>query len=90
MSQEDFNKSELHQHAVLRLIQIIGEAARLVSEETRIAHPEVEWHKISGMRNQVIHHYFEINLDTVWQVISTDLDILISQIEPLLPPDDEI
>jgi uncharacterized protein with HEPN domain len=70
MNREDFNNNELVQHAVIRLIQIIGEAARLVSDESKSLHPEIPWRQISGMRNHVVHRYFNVDLEMVWQVIS--------------------
>jgi uncharacterized protein with HEPN domain len=57
---------ELLQNAVLHWIEIIGEAARGVSDKVRDAHPEVPWRVITGMRNRVSHGYFDIDLDVVW------------------------
>lgn len=88
MTQADFENSELHQNAVVRLIQIIGEAARLVSEETKALHPDIEWRRIAGMRNSVIHRYFNIDLVIVWEVVSHDVDILITQLDALLEHND--
>lgn len=87
MSEDEFRKSELHQQAVMRLIQIIGEAARKISDACKQAHPEIAWVQISGMRNYLIHEYFRINLDTVWQVVHNHIPALIAQLEPLVPPD---
>ena len=89
MPQAEFDGSELHQNAVVRLIQVIGEAARLVSNATKAANPEIEWRRISGMRNAVIHRYFNIDLLIVWEVISRDIDILIAQPETLLEQRDD-
>ncbi len=55
LTEEHFNASELHQSAIFRELQVIGEAARLVSGEGKAAHPEVDWDKIAGMRNRLIH-----------------------------------
>ena len=87
---EQFEQSELHQNAVLRPLEIIGEAARLVSAQTRDEHPEIPWNQMSGMRNRLIHEYFRVDFETVWDPIKNDLPALIPLIEPLVPPEDEI
>ncbi len=90
MSWEDFQQSELHQNAVMRPLEIIGEAARRVSQQTRDAHPEIPWEEMIGMRNRLIHEYFRVNLKTVWDTVHNDLPSLIALIEPLVPPEDEV
>ena len=57
-----FIRSDLHQNAIIKSIEIIGEAASRVSADTREAHPEIPWHEIIGMRNRLVHGYFEVNL----------------------------
>lgn len=86
LSWEDFAESDLHQDAVLWQLGIIGEAARLVSSTTREAHPEIPWSEIVGMRNRLIHEYFDIDLQRVWETVRQDLDVLIRLLEPLVPP----
>ena len=74
--QEDrarFDIDELLQSAVLHWIEIIGEAARGVSDKVRAAHPEVPWRVITGMRNRVSRGYFDIDLDVVWNTVTRDL-----------------
>ncbi len=83
-----FRGDELLQNAVMRLIQIIGEAARKVSPEFKQAHPEIPWQGIIGMRNRLVHDYFRIESSRVWEVIEKDLPALIPLIEPLIPPDE--
>src|SRR3972149_12303335 len=77
MSWEEFQQSELHQNAVIRSLEIIGEAARLVSESARDAHPEVPWEQMIGMRNRLLHEYFRINIETVWDTVQNNLSNLI-------------
>lgn len=84
---EEFETSELHQYAVVKALEVVGEAARLVSEETRSAHPQIPWRVIAGMRNRLIHEYFRIHLPTLWQTVQDDVPPLIAQLEPLAPPD---
>ena len=90
MTWKEFERSELHQNAVMRPLEIIGEAARLVSQQTRDAHPEIPWEQMIGMRNRLIHEYFRVNLTTVWDTVQNDLPCLIALIEPLVPPEDEV
>jgi uncharacterized protein with HEPN domain len=90
MTWDAFERSELHQNAVIRPLEIIGEAARRVSQQTRDAHPEIPWAQMIGMRNRLIHEYFRVNLVTVWETIRNDLPSLITLIEPLVPPEDAI
>jgi uncharacterized protein with HEPN domain len=68
-----FDTDELLQNAVLHWIEIIGEAARGVSDKVRDAHPEVSWRVITDMRNRVTHGYFDIDLDIVWNTVTRDL-----------------
>jgi uncharacterized protein with HEPN domain len=81
-----FRKSELHQSAIVRELRVIGEAARQISEAFRAAHPEIDWQKITGMRNRLVHEYFRVSLAIVWQTVQDDIPVLIEQIEPLVPP----
>lgn len=81
-----FNADELRQHAVMRLIQIIGEAARKVSDEYQEEHPEIPWRLVIGMRNRLVHEYFRIIPEKVWEVVEKDIPGLISHLEPLVPP----
>src|SRR5580658_7781748 len=68
-----FDADELLQNAALHWIEIIGEAARGVSDKVRDAHPEVPWRVITDMRNRVSHGYFDIDLDVVWNTVTRDL-----------------
>ena len=90
MTWEAFEISELHQNAVIRTLETIGEAARLVSQPTRDAHPEIPWERMIGMRHRLIHEYFRVDVTTVWDTVQNDLPPLIALIEPLIPPKDEV
>jgi len=89
LAEAEFKSSKLHQSAVIREIQVIGEAARLVSETTKRQYPQIQWAAISGMRNRVIHEYFRADANLVWETIQVDAPELIQQLEPLFPPDAE-
>ena len=87
MTWEQFEQSDLHQYAVFKAVEILGEAARLISDETRRAHPEIPWLRIAGMRNRLVHEYFRIDLPTVWATVRDEISPLIAQVEPLVPPE---
>lgn len=84
---EEFQRSDMLQNAVMRPLEIIGEVARKISQETKNTHPVVPWNDMIGMRNRLIHEYFRINLQTVWDTVQNDIPRLIALIEPLVPPE---
>lgn len=88
MSWEAFESSRLHQNAVLKSLEVIGEAAGRISMATRTAHPEIAWADIVGMRNRLVHGYFEVDLGKVWETVHHDMPSLIALIEPLVPADE--
>jgi len=69
MSYDEFLKDIKTQDAVLRNIEIIGEAVKNLSNRFKAEHPEIEWRKIAGMRDRLIHFYFGVNLEIIWDVI---------------------
>jgi len=83
---EDYAGDENLRLLVERRLEIIGEAARRVSEPFRSAHPEIPWRKIIGQRNVLAHEYGEIQDDVVWQVVIVNMPDLIRALEPLVPP----
>jgi uncharacterized protein with HEPN domain len=72
------------QDAVIRRIEIIGEAARRVSDETKATYPDIPWKEMAGMRNLMIHDYDNVDLSIVWQTVQKDLPFLIGRFESLL------
>ena len=90
ISRDEFAESALHQNAVIRPLEIIGEAARLVSEETRQSHTEIPWGKMIGMRNRLVHEYFRVDLEAVWDTVHNDLPDLVRVVLPLIPPEDGV
>ena len=69
---------------LVKCIEILGEAASRVSKETQDKYPDIPWQKIIGMRNRLIHAYYEIDLDLVWDTVTRDLPPLISGVEKIL------
>jgi uncharacterized protein with HEPN domain len=76
---EAFKADMLRQDGVIRELQVIGEAARMISEKTKQAHPDVPWYQIVGMRNRLIHEYFGVDLDAVWKTVTQDLRVLVDK-----------
>ena len=72
--------------ALLKETEIVGEAASRVTEPTRRSLPEMPWDRIVGMRNRLVHAYFDINLDIVWKTVQEDLPGLIALLERTVPP----
>ncbi|HIG53361.1 MAG TPA: DUF86 domain-containing protein [Candidatus Latescibacteria bacterium] len=81
--------NELVQTWILHHLQIIGEASNRLSQALRADHPEVEWSQIIGMRNILVHHYFEIDLDIVKAVLEKDLPPLKIRVQAILSDMDE-
>lgn len=79
-----FERDELLQAWFVRHLQIIGEAARAIPEEIRALAPEIPWRQIAGMRNVLVHGYFEIDTDLVWDAAARDVPALKPAIERLL------
>jgi uncharacterized protein with HEPN domain len=83
---DDFKTNTMMQSAVLREIQVIGEAARIVSEDAQTRYSGIPWRVIAGMRNRVIHEYFDIRLNVIWAVVQTDIPDLLLHLHAVLPP----
>ena len=88
LDEPTFCASRLHQNAVIRSLEIIGEAAGRVSAAARAAHPEIPWREITGMRHRLIHGYADVRLDIVWAVLRDRLHPLIAALEPIAPRDE--
>ncbi|MBQ1698147.1 MAG: DUF86 domain-containing protein [Bacteroidales bacterium] len=83
-SLDDLQKDKILQYAVIKSIEIIGEAAYMLSSEFRETHPEVEWDGIIRMRHVLVHGYYQISVPLVWSIIEDDLPSFRDQIEKLL------
>jgi uncharacterized protein with HEPN domain len=81
---EDLDKDRKLVLALVKEIEIIGEAAYQVSEETRRCLPEIPWEDIVGMRHRLVHAYFDINLDILWRTVQDDVPFLTKVLEKIL------
>lgn len=84
LAKEDFLKDELKQSAIIRQLEVIGEATKNIPDSFRIKYLDIEWKKIAGTRDKLSHDYFGVDLNTVWDVIKEDLPTLKKEIEKIL------
>lgn len=80
----EFSKEPLVQDGVIRQFQIIGEAVKNISSQTRKKHQDIPWSDIAKMRDKLIHHYFGVDLKVVWKAVQKDVLELKKQLLPLL------
>ena len=81
---EDFIADDMMYYAVVKNIEILGEASNMLTEEFRQARPKTPWKQVNGMRNYIVHEYFQVDNNVVWDVITNDLPILEQQIKEYL------
>ena len=79
-----FFDDEKTQWAVIRGLEIIGEASKNLSDGCRVLCPEIPWLQVTGLRNKLIHEYFGVNLEIVWNILKEDLPALKEAVESLL------
>ncbi|MFH1218481.1 MAG: DUF86 domain-containing protein, partial [Candidatus Peregrinibacteria bacterium] len=79
-TKEKFSKAKMMQDAIVRRIEIIGEAVKNLPPTFRKKHPKIAWQEIAGMRDVLIHEYFGVNINVVWETIRKDIPKLKKQI----------
>lgn len=84
MSYETFSQDTRTQDAVIRNLEIIGEATKQLSETVRTRHPDIPWRSMAGMRDCLIHDDSGVNLDIVWLVVNQDLPVLLQSVAAML------
>ena len=81
---EDFKNDKKLQFAIIKNVEIIGEASYMLSNEFREQHPEVPWRKIIHLRHILVHGYYQIKLEMIWEIVQKDLILLKEQIQTIL------
>ncbi len=83
LSLKDFSVNELVQDAVIRNIEIIGEASKKISSDTKQIYYEIPWKEIAGMRDKLIHDYLGVDVEVLWRTITEDIPTLEEQIKEI-------
>ena len=84
MSYEEFVKDTKTVYAVIRALEIVGEAAKNIPEDARKKYPDIPWRSMAGMRDKLIHAYFGVRLERVWEVVKRDIPNLKPKFERML------
>jgi len=84
LSQDEFQDSETHRRAFVRSLEIIGEAAKKFPSEYRLEHPSIDWRGMAGMRDRLIHDYFGVDYELVWDVVLNSIPKLHAAVSDLL------
>lgn len=82
----ELDKNRMLQLSLVRLVEIVGEAAGRVTVETRSQCSQIPWPQIAGMRNRLIHGYDFVDYEILWRTVTEDLPALVGLLEPLVPP----
>lgn len=88
IDQENFSKNRMMILSVIKEIEIIGEAASKLSDETKLKYLDIPWKDIVGMRNRLIHGYFDVDVKLVWNTTKINLPPLVSSLEAILTKND--
>jgi len=83
MSYDDFFRDKKTINAVIRSLEVMGEAAKRVPEEIRVKYPEIPWKRMAGMRDKLIHEYAGVDMETVWDVATEELPAIKPMLEQL-------
>jgi len=90
MSFDEFASDSKTVDAVVRNFEIIGEASNRIDEDFRQKNPEIEWRRIIGLRNRIVHEYFGVDLEIIWAIVTDYIDELISWLETIRDADSDV
>ena len=82
--EDAFLRETMRQDAIIRKLEVIGEAVKQFSDNTRDSKPDIPWRKVAGMRDRLIHQYFGVDLDLVWNVVRLELPALLEAVDDVL------
>ena len=88
-TRDDLDHDRMLVLSLVKAIEIVGEAAYRMTPPGREEMPFLPWGDIIGMRHRLVHAYFDINLDVLWQTVQEDLPGVVSRLKPLIPPEDD-
>jgi len=86
-TREDLDVDRMLNLALVRLLEIVGEAANRVPPNERAEYPQIPWPELVGLRNRLIHGYDQVDFDILWQIVTRDLPVLVAQLDKLVPPE---
>lgn len=86
-TRQDYDRDSALRLALTHLIQVIGEAARRVSQEFRSRYPQIPWEAIAGMRSKIVHDYMNVDEDIVWDSVMHELPSLVTELKQIVPPE---
>ena len=84
ITRSEFEADRMRIDAVIRNLQIIGEAVKKIPDSTQKEYPNIPWQEIAGLRNRVTHVYFDVDINIIWDVVQFELPILKTQIQQIL------
>ncbi len=84
LDHDDFFEDIKTQDAVVRNLEVVGEAIKNISEDLKERYPQIQWKELAGLRDKLIHHYFGVNYDIVWHVVKNELPDVIYQLNEIL------
>ncbi|MBI2911246.1 MAG: DUF86 domain-containing protein [Chloroflexi bacterium] len=87
-SRQDLDPDDYGTMGLVKFLEVIGEAASRVSEPTRQQHSHIPWTQIVAFRNRVVHGYDNIDFDRVWQILTSELPVLVAALEQIIPSDE--